>query len=181
MRCCQSTKLPKIWLMSDPRFGARLYPSIQKLPIGSGVIMRHYDDPNHTEIFDQIASLCRRRGHLLLYAGKEHPKAQGIYWSKPPKQQQKHHCKARNGLNNISVHNAAEMQRALLFAPDLILLSPIFATRSHVGDRAIGPSGLLRLSQISNIPIAALGGMNKKRSAMLRYTHGFAAIDGLMD
>ena len=104
MHRCQSTKLPKIWLMSDPRFGERLFPSIQKLPIGSGVILRHYDDPKRLQIAQRISRLCRKRGHILLIGGDQmNVHSDGIYWSRPPKRIDK----ARKMLNIISVHNAA--------------------------------------------------------------------------
>lgn len=182
MQSCQSSKLPKIWLMTDPRFGLRLYASIQKLPIGSGVILRHYDDLNRYTIYKNIAKICRRRGHMLVVAEnsdkilndnnkKYHV---GQYYGRPPMSPINNHS-----IILIGVHNAQEINRAILSKPDLLLLSPLFRTNSHKGARPLGIARFRQLSHLCGIPILALGGANAIRARMIRYVHGYAAIDSL--
>ena len=177
MHSCQSSKLPTRWLMTDPRFGERLLPSIQKLPMGSGVIFRHYNAPNRFDLFQEIAKICRRRGLQLVIAGDRCFKngVEGNYYGRPQKIR-----KRRNGIILFGVHDAYEINRAKMLRADAYMLSPVFSTNSHKGQR---PLGLLRFRQLSCLcdkPVIALGGMNKKRAAVLRYSHCFAAVDGFI-
>jgi len=187
MRSCQSSKscksLPKIWLLSDPRFGRRLLPSIQKLPWGSGVIFRHYDHPKRQEIYRHIVNICRKRGHKLVIAGDERLasswKADGFYQGQPgsilPKQSR--------FMNIIGVHNIKELYQAKRLRADVILLSPVYTTLSHKGKRPLGIMAFQHLALLSRkrgITVLALGGMDKKRAAMIPYIYGYAAIDGLI-
>ena len=50
---------------------------------------------------------------------------------------------------------------------DAVLLSPVFATRSHPGGRALGPLRFLMLARQSPLPVIALGGMTRQRAARL--------------
>lgn len=175
--------LPKIWLMTDPRFGDRLLRSVQKLPAQSGVILRHYGDMQRQEIHKNIAKICRRRGHKLVIACDSAllsalPGAlqcDGHYYGRPIKVA----VLRRTSLLLIGVHNIYEMNRAQLSQPDLLLLSPIFATNSHKSAATLGPLRFRQLASRTNIPTLALGGMDRKRAAMIG--HGYAAIDGLID
>lgn len=182
MKECQSHKsskmLPKVWLISDPRFKDRLYRSVQKLPKGSGVILRHYEDPNRYEIFKNLSRICRRRGLILINAGTDNfLNCHGRYYGKPPKNWLLNNRKA---MAIISVHNARELAQARRHKADQLLISPLFATRSHKGERPLGVLAFRRLAEMSNIPVIAMGGMNSKRNAMIRYAYGYAAIDGLI-
>ena len=60
---------------------------------------------------------------------------------------------------------------------DLVLLSPVFPTRSHPGAATLGPVrfGSMALGR----RVAALGGMDAQRFKRLRYlgAYGWAAID----
>ena len=61
---------------------------------------------------------------------------------------------------------------------DAVLLSPVFATRSHPGAPSLGPLRFLLMAQKAALPVIALGGMTAQRAARLR-VHRWAAIDGL--
>jgi thiamine-phosphate pyrophosphorylase len=61
-----------------------------------------------------------------------------------------------------------------------MLLSPLYATRSHPGERPLGLTRFRRLAALSgDTKIIALGGMTRKKAAMLSKSlaHGWAAID----
>lgn len=60
---------------------------------------------------------------------------------------------------------------------DLILLSPVFATRSHPGAPVLGPVRFGLLARQARTPIVALGGMTAKRARALPDAYGWAAID----
>jgi thiamine-phosphate pyrophosphorylase len=84
-------------------------------------------------------------------------------------------------LHSAPVHDAREIAQANQVGADLYFLSPIFATRSHPGQRPLNPLQALRLSALCLGPVVYLGGMNRNRyrTHKSRLTHGWAAIDAL--
>lgn len=63
--------LPHIWLMTDTRMGDAIFPAIQRMPAGSGVIFRHYDlpDKERQKILSRVAHICARRGLIMILGG----------------------------------------------------------------------------------------------------------------
>jgi thiamine-phosphate pyrophosphorylase len=173
----RSHPLPKIWLMTDERLGDDLLPAIQRLPARSGVIYRHYhlDAVARKFLFGQVMRICRRRGHVLLLAGDERT---AIRWRADGFHQRSQ--RASRLLHSAPVHNVREIAGMKAASPDLVFLSPIFATNSHPGARPLGPLAFNRLATlVSSGRIIALGGMNRRNAHMLspRLVHGWAAID----
>jgi thiamine-phosphate pyrophosphorylase len=83
-------------------------------------------------------------------------------------------------LHSAPVHDAREIAGMKAARPDLVFLSPIFATNSHPGARPLGPLAFNRLAKLASPSrIIALGGMNRRNAQMLspRLIHGWAAID----
>lgn len=170
--------LPRIWLMTDPRADDVLLGAIKRLPFGSGVIFRHYHLVDHERraLFLQVRKICRRRGHRLLLGADERI---AIRWHADG-----HHGptgKRRSHLiYSAPAHDMSELAVALRQSADLVLISPLFATRSHPDKRPLGLNrfnGLARLA--GTVRVIALGGMDRNRAAMLdsRKVHGWAAID----
>ena len=62
--------LPRIWLMTDERFGARLLPSVAALPAGSGIIFRHYQSApvERRFLFRTLRRMADAQGLTLLLA-----------------------------------------------------------------------------------------------------------------
>jgi thiamine-phosphate pyrophosphorylase len=173
-------QIPRIWMMTDPRLGENLAAAVQRLPAGSGVIFRHYDlvPTKRMALFRQIARVCRRRGHIILLAGSgidaRSWHADGV------------HGMGRlsgGGLLSVPVHNIREIAQARRKDADIMLLSPIFATRTHPGQRHLGALQFQRLAALSgNAKLIALGGMTRQKAAMFRRTQidGWAAIDAFI-
>lgn len=171
--------LPSIWLISDVRNDARLEQVLASLPRGSGLIYRHY----HLALrqrrtrFDRLAVLARRRGHWLVLAGSAREarawRADGAYGSPAEL------ARGPVTLRLVTAHSLAEIGMARRARADAILLSPIFATRSHPGARALGPLRFRLLAARAGVPVIALGGMDAARSCRIGCTH-WAAIDGLI-
>jgi thiamine-phosphate pyrophosphorylase len=171
-------RLPRIWLMTDPRFGDDLLPAIQRLPVRSGVIFRHYTLPvaERRALFDAVRRICARRGHILLLAGDaalaRHWHAHGFHGGKNdigPRQ-----------ITSMPVHNRGELSNALRRGADMLLISPVFATASHPGQRPLGRLAFMALAkQCRGKAVIALGGVGKRTAATLnkRQIHGWAAID----
>jgi thiamine-phosphate pyrophosphorylase len=170
--------LPTIWLMTDSRFGHDLLPAIQRLPLRSGVIFRHYElaEPERHRLFRRVRRICRQRGHVLILAGGE-PAA--IRWRADG-----FHGRLRgrksNLLHSAPVHDRKELNEALRNSADLILISPLFATRSHPDERPMRQSIFNMLAdQSGQAAVIALGGMTAQRARLLnrKRVHGWAAID----
>jgi thiamine-phosphate pyrophosphorylase len=77
------------------------------------------------------------------------------------------------------VHNPAEIRRARLRGTRLLLLSPMFATRSHPDWAPIPRMRAAALVRLAGKPLLALGGMNATRYAKVGGLgfDGWAAID----
>jgi thiamine-phosphate pyrophosphorylase len=166
---------PRLWLMTDERMGDRLLPSIAALPKGSGIIFRHYSLPQRErlDLFVAVRKLARRRRHSLFYGGS--PKlaralgADGAHGRYP-------------GTVSAPVHNEREMITAKRLGAAMVFVSPVFATASHPGAKALGWVKFGMLVRGANLPIIALGGMTKPHARSLGpyKIYGWAAIDSLM-
>jgi thiamine-phosphate pyrophosphorylase len=178
--------IARIWLMTDPRLGGNLSGIVRGLPARSGVIFRHYDlEPAaRLALLRRIRRVCRQRGHKLLLAGlgglpETGQREIGLkFWHVDGV----HGGGAAHGMGIISVpvHNAREIARARRSNADMMLLSPLFATRSHPGQRPLGLFQFHRLAKLCGpAKIIALGGMTRQKAAMLPHhsIHGWAAID----
>jgi thiamine-phosphate pyrophosphorylase len=171
-------QLPKVWLISDARIDASLEAAIDRLPRGSGFVFRHYHLPpaDRRERFLQLAAHARRRGHRVVLAGAV---AQARRWGAegaygPP-------ARLSRGaplLRFMTVHSLREIGRANRLRAEAVLLSPVFATRTHPSARWLGPARFRLLAAWSRVPVIALGGMNAGRARAIGATH-WAAIESL--
>jgi thiamine-phosphate pyrophosphorylase len=126
-----------------------------------------------------VRTAARRRGHILLVAGD---RRMAINW-------QADGC--HNGSDRLShgpiqirtaaVHNVGEMHRANRRRVDIVLLSPVYPTRSHPGQRPLSATQIRRLMALSHAPVILLGGMTRQRFARWKSSlaYGWAGIDGL--
>ena len=83
------------------------------------------------------------------------------------------------GIVTYPVHSRRQAIAAIRAGADALFVSPVFATRSHPGARALGRARLGLMIRGLNRPIIALGGMDARRARSLRQLgiHGWAAID----
>jgi len=170
--------LPRIWLMTDGRFGTDLLPAIKRLPTGSGVIFRHYELPDAERhmLFRHVRRICQRRGPVLILAGGE---LSAMRWHADGFHG-RHGKRTSNLLRSASVHDRKELKEALRNGADLVLISPLFSTRSHPGHRPMGWSRFNMIAaQTGTAAVIALGGVTVQRARMFnrKLLHGWAAID----
>jgi thiamine-phosphate pyrophosphorylase len=167
--------------MTDERIGDALWPALAGLPRGSGVIFRHHDTPaaERRRLYDAVRAIAKRRGLTLVLAGSPRQaigwRADGAHGRSP------HIGAARNLVRTSPAHDRRELVAARRAGADLILLSPVFATRSHPGQPALGP---VRFGLMVGSPpqqVIALGGMTsgRLRRVIALGAYGWAAIDGL--
>lgn len=164
--------LPRVWMLTDERQGAALWPAMKGVPRGAGVIVRHYSLPERER--EALARMIVRLGLFVAYAGDEggarRSGARAVYGQSDK----------RGRLPRLfPVHDAAEIVRAGRAGAAAVLVSPVFATRSHPGARALGPLRFGLLAKRTGLPVIALGGMTPSRFRRLRRlgASGWAAID----
>lgn len=176
----KAKSLPDLWLMTDPRLGADLAGVVARLPKGAGVIFRHYELPRveRRALFDAVRRVCRRQRRLLLLAGSPR-EAQA--WGADGFHGRVGRRLSPQQWHSAPVHHVAEIREAEALGADFLLLSPVFATRSHPGDAALGRLRFALLRRQTRFPVYALGGMDKIRARELGgfKIAGWAGIDAL--
>lgn len=175
MTKCQRP-LPKVWIVSDVRNDAALERALERLPRGSGLIFRHYHLESHKRRarFEVLARIARRRGHMVALAGDTR---QARRWGAEAAYASPGALARGPALPRlVTAHSLAELRRAT--RADAVLLSPVFATRSHPGERTLGPLRFRLIAAHSPVPVIALGGMTSARARAMGWERR-AAIDAL--
>lgn len=171
-------KLPDIWLVGDARNDERLGVLLKHLPRGSGFIFRQY----HLERGERYARwirlvrIARSQGHVAALAATA---GAARNWGAlaaygPPERL----AAGPVMLRLVAAHSLREIAMAHRARADAVLISPVFATRSHPGAKPLGPVRLRLLAKRAKVPVIALGGMSKRRSRALAWKK-WAAIDGI--
>jgi thiamine-phosphate pyrophosphorylase len=170
-----SRNWPRIWLVSDARNDARLEEALAILPRGSGLVFRHYHlaPAERRARFDAVRRVAKRKGHQVFLSADARTarawRADGAYGSARA-------LATGPALPRLATaHSLRELRAA---RADAVVLSPVFATRSHPGGKTLGPIRFRLLARLSAAPIVALGGMTARRAAAHKLER-WAAIDGL--
>jgi thiamine-phosphate pyrophosphorylase len=166
--------------MTDERMGDALWPAIDRLPRGAGIIVRHYglSASARDSLFRRIRAVARRRSIRVLLAGSLQDavrlRADGVHGR---------HARAGRLITTRPVHNRRELVAAARAGVDLAFVSPLFETRSHPGVKALGRARFGLMIRNSPVPVIALGGMDARRARSLSAAgsamgiYGWAAID----
>ena len=156
-------RLPVRWLLTDERM-PELWGALARLPPGSGVIFRHHATPaaKRLALFRRVRRIARARG-LVLHAANP-PLPAPI------------HGRVR-GATSWPAHDRAEALAGWKAGARLLLVSPVFPTRSHPGASALGPVKAARIGRGLGVPMVALGGMTERRWRRLRGFDGWAGVD----
>lgn len=165
--------VPGVLLLSDARNDAVLERAITRLPQGAGFVFRHYHLPpgERTRRFVRLARLCRARGIVVLASRPARGwRIAGTYGAPADL--------GPRGIRLATAHSLREIGQAMRGRADAVLLSPVFATRTHPGAATLGPVRFGLLARAAPLPVLALGGMTRARARALRVA-GWAAIDGL--
>lgn len=167
-----SQPLPRLWLMTDERLGGGLVDAAGRLPDGAGIVFRHYrlDAAARRALFDRVRKAAPKA--LLLLAG---PADQARAWGADGS----HGSGPGAGLRSAPVHGPAQIRAAERAGAALLFLSPVYATRSHPGARALGVARFAWLARRTSLPVIALGGMDAARGRRLASfgAYGWGAID----
>lgn len=160
--------IPRLWLMTDERMGDALWAALDRLPRGAGVVFRHHSlaPGARRRLLGQVIAVARRRRLLVLAAGFDGPGGS-------------HNRRPRRGLHSRSAHDRREAVAAVRAGAELVFVSPVFATRSHPGARALGRWRFAAVARGLGVPVIALGGMDARRGRRVAAlgAYGWAAID----
>ena len=170
---------PDLWLLSDERNDEVLAEALRRLPRESGFIYRHYHLPPEDRVarwFD-LRRIARAHGHVAILADSSLTArewgADGVYGA--PRAL---YPTTGDLLTLATAHDLTDIGLANRMRADAVLLSPVFATRSHPGAAILGPLRFRLLAAHAQMPVIALGGMNPRTAHRLDWPR-WAAIDGL--
>ncbi len=180
-------KLPKMFFFTDRKRVKNIFAVVENLPKNSAIIIREYDldEPQRLDFAQEIMAIAKKKS-LKVLVGKNWQlavkiKADGVHFSdwEPMKQLPKHrNNQPKDFLVSYSCHSEKAVRKAQKYGCDLIFYSPIFATKSHLGQRPIGSLKLRNLASKTTTPIYALGGVNEKNIQTLINSH-IAGIGGI--
>lgn len=164
--------------MTDERMGRALWDALERVPRGQGVIFRHHslEIGARRSLYLQVAKVARRRRLMLIVAGGDilGPGNAGTHGRS---------AKPARGILTWPAHNMPELIAANRAKADMVLISPVFETRSHPGTRALGLARAAWLARQADMPAIALGGIQKRHARHLKPAgfHGWAAIDAWIE
>ena len=146
---------------------------------------RQYSPPRYRTLVREAVEICHTRNARLLI-NAEPPLAlelgaDGVHLSSSRLLALKERPLDSRHLVGASCHDRLELEHACAMDLDFVAVSPVRETTSHPGVKALGFSGLRDLSELSVLPVYALGGMAETDldTAFEHGAQGIAAIRGL--
>jgi thiamine-phosphate pyrophosphorylase len=189
----QMTKnLPKMFFFTNRKRVENIFDVVANLPKNSGIIIREYDlkYSDRLEFAQKISALAFKNGQMVL-VGKDiglakEIGADGIHFSdfdddifleRTPHRRRPTLRGAPNSSSkksflpkmilSYSCHHPKSLSKAKKLKADLVFFSPIFSTKSHPNKKPVGVFALRNFVKKTNIPVFALGGIDKKNVKLL--------------
>ncbi len=166
--------------LPDPLAAARA------LPRGSAVVVRMRDTHKRERLTRDLLKLARKQGFAVLVAADPlmaaNLGADGIHL---PEVRAKESTYWRARFPAMMLTTSAHSERAIMLAGmlpvDAIFLSPVFATKSHPGGRALTALRANIIARASGKSVYALGGIDARNARLLARDafNGIAAINAL--
>lgn len=167
--------------------------ALRRLPRGAALIWRAYEGEPERDELRRLTSLARRRGILLLVAGAPQLAARtGIMGLHLPERETRRprsgpyvipRLRPARGLAlTAACHSEMAIRRAAAAGADAVLISPVFATRSHPQAEPLGLlrfASLARLAQSLGLAPYALGGIATEAQARRLMGTGAKGIAGV--
>ncbi|WP_460019499.1 thiamine phosphate synthase [Magnetospira thiophila] len=159
---------------------------LQRLPMPCLIILRHPDAVFLRQLAQRVTPLCQAQGHKVLIANEarlawqvgadglhlsESALSAGRAWWKlwsPP-----------HWILTAAAHSPLALQRAEKAGVAAVLLSPVFATRSHPGGQTLGSLRFAQWARGFSGDVYALGGIQRETICRLLPgpASGVAGID----
>jgi len=150
----RQSDIPSEWLILDGRPDKDIWQTVSKLPRHTGILVLHHELGGRER--RKLMRLLTRFGGMRRLTIVDEA-----------------------GRNAARVHNVKELRRAMISRTRLILLSPMFHTRSHPEWKALPRMRAAALARLARRRAIALGGMNRGRFRSIRKLGfiGWAGID----
>ena len=185
--------LPAIVFFTDRKKISDFENTIKSLPKNSAIIIREYDlNKKDREVFAKNIQQVAKKKNLKILVGKDIAlakkiNADGIHFSDYdylPLQFLEQKKFKKKFIFSFSCHSFKSVLKARKIRPNLIFISPVFPTTSHLNTQALGIKNLAKISlkiKSNFYPASrfyALGGINLTNLPSVRKLglSGFAAI-----
>jgi thiamine-phosphate pyrophosphorylase len=174
--------LPPLIFMTDETRVPDPEAVIARLPRGAAVIFRNYNDPRRVETGKRLRALCKARGVIFLVAGSlllaDRLQADGVHWPEHALLSGRRARSRSSMLVTAAAHGEPALRRAEHAGVDAVLVSPVFATKSHRSSAGLGILRFAALAAKTRVPVYSLGGITEKTAQRLVVTKaiGVAAI-----
>lgn len=163
--------LPPLLFFTDPERTPRPWETAARLPVGAGVVFRHFGAPDAHETALRLREATRRRDGLLLIGLDadlaEAVEADGVHLPQRALGLAAGMAARRPGWRLTgAVHDAEAMWTASDL--DAVVVSPVFPAGGRSSEKAaLGIEGLKRLISAAPCPVYGLGGIDADHAAQL--------------
>ena len=179
---------PPLWFVTDPERTPEPWRVVERMPAGSGVIHRAFGAPDAEHVAQRLRAITHDRGMLLLIGLDERlAEAAGADGLHLPERAVASAPALRgrrpDWLISGAAHGAAGLRAAEAAGLDLVLLSPVFASRSPSAGTPLGVARFSELARGCARPVYALGGITSGDAHELEGSGaaGIAAIEGVLE
>jgi thiamine-phosphate pyrophosphorylase len=182
------SRLPALWLVTDPARTPDPVAAALALPRGAGVIYRHFGAADALKVARALLRVARRRALVLLIGADAAlaaaAGADGVHLPERLMRRAPHLRRAHpTWLITAAAHGRAAVVRGGRLGLDGLVVSVVFESRSPSAGAPLGPVRFARLIRGARTPVIALGGVNDTTAPRLIDTgaSGLAAVDGLAE
>jgi thiamine-phosphate pyrophosphorylase len=181
-----ASRLPSLWLVTDPARTPDPVAAAGRLPRGAGVIYRGFGAADALAIARALRRLATKNGLVFLVGADERlaaaSRADGVHL---PERAMHRAIALRRAhpawLITAAAHDRRAVVRAGRLGLDALMVSAVFASRSPSAGAPLGPHRFAALIRGAAVPVIALGGVNETTAPRLTHTgaSALAAVDGL--
>lgn len=189
LACCPLRKkrdfiLPRFILMTDDERLPDPTSIVGLLPPNSAIIARSQDMARVKVLINVLRPICSSHNIALLAAGDFKTvrsfDVDGIHLSETAVLETNTEMVSfpERWILTAAAHSVSAVQRANSLRADVVMISPVFATRSHPDTQVLGPSGYRHLAQHAPESACPLGGITRDTIKQLKGAP-IAAIAGI--
>jgi thiamine-phosphate pyrophosphorylase len=179
-------RLPSLWLVTDPDRLPDPLAAAARLPPGAGVIYRAFGRRDALATALALRRVTRARRLILLIGADESLaracRADGVHLpERLASRARALRAKHPRWIITVAAHSGRALRAACRAGADAALLSMVFASTSRSAGRPMGAVRFAGLVRQVDLPVIALGGVNKETAPGLLATRaaGLAAVEGL--
>ncbi len=173
--------LPPILFLTDPDRTPDPTSILPLLPLGSGVIYRHFGADNRFKVARELADISRARGLAFLIAADPHLAltvgADGVHWPEA-RLSEARRWRGRFPIQTASAHSRRAISTATRQEIDAVLVSSVFPSQSKSAGRPLGAPRFRALLHNCQVPVYALGGINAQNASRISRVAGLSTVSG---